>query len=116
MPHINRICLTDGNPEWLTDTYISDGRANPPSSPSSTKGRLPPPALRRVRWSDGAWGRPDVSGGAVFFDLDRTLLKRSSGLLLNEALVDAGLIPDRPVPGMGLLYRFNDIVGESLPA
>jgi putative phosphoserine phosphatase/1-acylglycerol-3-phosphate O-acyltransferase len=61
---------------------------------------------------DGRTGK----GSAAFFDLDRTLLKRASGPLLNEALADAGLIPDRPVPGMKLLYRFNDVVGESLPA
>jgi putative phosphoserine phosphatase/1-acylglycerol-3-phosphate O-acyltransferase len=54
--------------------------------------------------------------GAAFFDLDRTLLKRASGPLLNDALVDAGLIPNRRVPGMGMLYKFNDLLGETLPA
>ena len=54
--------------------------------------------------------------GAAFFDLDRTLLKRASGPMLTEALVEAGVVPDRQIPGMGLLYRWNDLVGESLPA
>src|SRR3954453_6919863 len=52
---------------------------------------------------------------AAIFDLDRTLLKKASGPLLNEALVDVGLVPGRSVPGMGLLYRFNDLLGETLP-
>src|SRR4051812_7446408 len=57
-----------------------------------------------------------MARGAAFFDLDRTLLKGASGPLINEALVDAGLVPDRQVPGMGLVYRWNDLLGESLPA
>jgi putative phosphoserine phosphatase/1-acylglycerol-3-phosphate O-acyltransferase len=52
---------------------------------------------------------------AAIFDLDRTLLKKASGPLLNEALVDAGLVPGRSLPGMGLLYRVNDVLGETLP-
>src|SRR5438270_12945862 len=57
-----------------------------------------------------------MARGAAFFDLDRTLLKGASGPLINEALIDAGLVPDRQVPGMGLIYRWNDLLGESLPA
>ena len=52
---------------------------------------------------------------AAIFDLDRTLLKNASGPLLNEALAEAGLVPGRSIPGMGLLYRFNDVLGETLP-
>src|SRR5438105_3314442 len=52
---------------------------------------------------------------AAIFDLDRTLLKNASGPLLNEALAEAGLVPGRSIPGMGLLYRFNDLLGETLP-
>src|SRR5437588_11476707 len=73
------------------------------------------PSSRTVPVMARADGR-SARNGAAFFDLDRTLLKRASGRLLNEALADAGVIPDRPVPGMGLVYRFNDLVGESLPA
>src|SRR5213596_1004140 len=57
-----------------------------------------------------------MARGAAFFDLDRTLLKGASGPLINEALADAGLVPNRRVPGMGLVYRWNDLLGESLPA
>jgi putative phosphoserine phosphatase/1-acylglycerol-3-phosphate O-acyltransferase len=52
--------------------------------------------------------------GAAFFDLDRTLLRKASGPVLTEALVSAGLAPDRKVPGLGIVYRVNDILGESL--
>ena len=54
--------------------------------------------------------------GAAFFDLDRTLLHGASGPLINQALVAAGIVPDRPVPGQGLLYRFYEVVGETLPS
>src|SRR4051812_46738069 len=56
-----------------------------------------------------------VGRAAAFFDLDRTLLKRASGPMITEALVEAGVVPDRRVPGMDLIYRWNDLVGESLP-
>ena len=55
------------------------------------------------------------ANAAVFFDLDRTLLRGASGPLINEALVTAGLVPDRRVPGQGLLYRIYDLIGETLP-
>jgi len=54
--------------------------------------------------------------GAAFFDLDRTLLRKASGPVLTEALVRAGVAPDRHVPGMSLVYRFNDVLGESAAA
>jgi putative phosphoserine phosphatase/1-acylglycerol-3-phosphate O-acyltransferase len=52
--------------------------------------------------------------GAAFFDLDRTLLKGASGPLLTQALVDAGVLPDRHYPGEGLVYRFYELAGETL--
>jgi putative phosphoserine phosphatase/1-acylglycerol-3-phosphate O-acyltransferase len=52
--------------------------------------------------------------GAAFFDLDRTLLRKASGPVLTEALVSAGVAPDRKIPGIGLVYRANDLLGESL--
>jgi putative phosphoserine phosphatase / 1-acylglycerol-3-phosphate O-acyltransferase len=52
--------------------------------------------------------------GAAFFDLDRTLLKGASGPLLMQALVDAGVLPDRHYPGEGLVYRFYELAGETL--
>ncbi|HEX9529853.1 MAG TPA: HAD-IB family hydrolase, partial [Acidimicrobiales bacterium] len=54
--------------------------------------------------------------GAAFFDLDRTLLHGASGPLLSRALVDAGISPDRRIPGQDLLYRFYEVVGETLPS
>ena len=52
--------------------------------------------------------------GAAFFDLDRTLLKGASGPLLTQALVEAGVLPDRHFPGEGLVYRFYELAGETL--
>src|SRR5919112_4905161 len=51
---------------------------------------------------------------AAFFDLDRTLLKGASGPLIQEALVSAGVLPDRKLPGERLVYRFYEIAGETL--
>lgn len=51
---------------------------------------------------------------AAFFDLDRTLLKGASGPLLTQALVQAGVLPDRHFPGERLVYRFYEIAGETL--
>jgi putative phosphoserine phosphatase/1-acylglycerol-3-phosphate O-acyltransferase len=57
-----------------------------------------------------------MAGGAAFFDLDRTLLIGASGPLIQEALVEAGIAPDRPIPGQGLLNAIYTAVGETLPA
>lgn len=54
--------------------------------------------------------------GAVFFDLDRTLLKGASGPVLSESLRAAGVVGDRSMPGEKVLYRVFDAVGETLPA
>ncbi|MBV8982035.1 MAG: HAD-IB family hydrolase [Acidimicrobiia bacterium] len=54
--------------------------------------------------------------GAAFFDLDRTLLRKASGPVYTEALIQAGIAPDRHVPGMGMVYRLNDVLGESAAA
>jgi putative phosphoserine phosphatase/1-acylglycerol-3-phosphate O-acyltransferase len=52
---------------------------------------------------------------AVFVDLDRTLLRGASGLVLGAAMKAEGLLDGRPsVPGEDLLYRLYDIQGESL--
>src|SRR4051794_20604845 len=57
-----------------------------------------------------------MAKGAAFFDLDRTLLRKASGPVLTEALVQAGVAPDRHIPGMQLVYRVNDVLGESVAA
>ena len=52
---------------------------------------------------------------AVFIDLDRTLLCHASGQVLNQALMDEGVLPEgRTLPGDKLLYAFNDRFGENL--
>ncbi|MDQ1391330.1 MAG: hypothetical protein QOF30_307 [Acidimicrobiaceae bacterium] len=52
---------------------------------------------------------------AAFFDLDRTLLRGASGPVVAEALGRAGVVPNRTIPGQGLLYKTYDRFGESLP-
>ena len=58
----------------------------------------------------------EVAKAGAFFDLDRTMLRGASGPLISEALASVGLAPSRQLPGQGALYRFYDLVGESLPA
>jgi putative phosphoserine phosphatase/1-acylglycerol-3-phosphate O-acyltransferase len=56
-----------------------------------------------------------VAKSAVFIDLDRTLLVHASGRVLNQALVDEGVLPDgRSLPGNKYLYAINDRLGENL--
>ena len=53
--------------------------------------------------------------GAAFFDLDRTLLPGASGPALSAALRRAGVLPNRAMPGEGLLFGLFDAIGETLP-
>lgn len=53
---------------------------------------------------------------AAFFDLDRTLLRGASGPLFSQALKAAGVLPDRSIPGEGLLFKLFDTVGETVPS
>ncbi|HZQ87165.1 MAG TPA: HAD-IB family hydrolase [Acidimicrobiales bacterium] len=57
-----------------------------------------------------------MTRAAAFFDLDRTLLRGASGPLINEALVAAGIIPERGVPAQRFIYGLFNAVGETLPA
>ncbi|HLN16663.1 MAG TPA: HAD-IB family hydrolase [Acidimicrobiales bacterium] len=50
---------------------------------------------------------------AVFVDLDRTLLRRASGPVLEAALVDEGVHKGRSLPGDHLLYGAYDRLGEN---
>ena len=53
--------------------------------------------------------------GAVFVDLDRTLLRRASGKVLHAALVAEGVArADSSLPGDGLLYALYDRFGENV--
>ena len=51
---------------------------------------------------------------AAFFDLDRTLLRGASGPVITAALKEAGVLPDRTLPGEQLVYKVYDLVGETL--
>src|SRR6478736_4263871 len=53
---------------------------------------------------------------AAFFDLDRTLLTGASGPMFSTMLKRVGLLPDRSIPGEGLVFKFFDVVGETLPS
>ena len=56
-----------------------------------------------------------MAKSAVFIDLDRTLLCRASGQVLNHALVEEGVLPEgRSLPGDKILYAVNDRLGENL--
>jgi putative phosphoserine phosphatase/1-acylglycerol-3-phosphate O-acyltransferase len=56
-----------------------------------------------------------MASSAVFVDLDRTLLSRASGQVINQALVDEGVLPaGRSIPGDRILYAVNDRLGENL--
>ncbi len=58
-----------------------------------------------------------ASPGAVFVDLDRTLIRSASGPVFHEALVAEGVVPaGRHLPGDRLLYGFYDRFGESIPS
>ncbi len=54
--------------------------------------------------------------GAAIFDLDRTLLRTSSTPAINEALFEVGLARRPSVPGQGLMMRFYNVFGETVPA
>ncbi len=56
-----------------------------------------------------------MAKSAAFIDLDRTLLNRASGQVINQALVDEGVLPEgRSLPGDRVLYAVNDRFGENL--
>jgi putative phosphoserine phosphatase/1-acylglycerol-3-phosphate O-acyltransferase len=54
--------------------------------------------------------------GAVFFDLDRTLVRGASGPVISQALRDVGVIDQRAFPGEDVLYRIFDLIGETRPS
>jgi putative phosphoserine phosphatase/1-acylglycerol-3-phosphate O-acyltransferase len=54
-----------------------------------------------------------MSKRAAFFDLDRTLLGDSSGLLIMEAMKERGLVSDRDIALADVGRRFFKIVGET---
>jgi putative phosphoserine phosphatase/1-acylglycerol-3-phosphate O-acyltransferase len=53
---------------------------------------------------------------AAFFDLDRTLLTGASGPMFSTMLKRVGVLPDRSIPGEGLVFKIFDVIGETLPS
>ena len=54
--------------------------------------------------------------GAVFVDLDRTLIRSASGPVFQQALEAEGVLsPGRHLPGDSLMYGFYNRFGETLP-
>ena len=79
------------------------------------------PAKKKQRPDGRGAGGGDADGGgggskaAVFVDLDRTLLKGASGLVLGAAMRAEGLFAGRPsLPGESQLYQLYNLQGESL--
>ena len=57
-----------------------------------------------------------MSNSAAFFDLDRTLLLGASGPSISAALREQGVLPERTIPGEGLLFNVFNVFGETLPS
>ena len=54
--------------------------------------------------------------GAVFVDLDRTLIRSASGPVFHQAMEAEGVLsPGRRLPGDGVLYALYNRFGESVP-
>src|ERR1700722_84683 len=88
----------------------------PPAGPFAASG---PKLSASPGWPGGNVRRMvttvETTGAAVFMDLDRTLLRGASGLVLGAAMRAEGLFDGRPsLPGESLFYRLYDIQGESL--
>ncbi len=57
-----------------------------------------------------------ASTGAVFVDLDRTLIRSASGPVFHAAMEAEGVVsPGHHLPGDRLMYGFYDRFGESVP-
>ncbi len=56
------------------------------------------------------------AAGAVFVDLDRTLIRSASGPVFHQAMEAEGVLPSgRHLPGDGLMYAYYNRFGESVP-
>jgi len=53
---------------------------------------------------------------AAFFDLDRTLLQGATGPVFSAMLKRVGVLPDRSIPGEGMVFKLFDVIGETIPA
>lgn len=57
----------------------------------------------------------EAANGAAFFDLDRTLLKGSSGRIIGEQMKEAGLVSRNVAPIERVIFGVFDLVGETWP-
>jgi putative phosphoserine phosphatase/1-acylglycerol-3-phosphate O-acyltransferase len=57
-----------------------------------------------------------VTQRAAFFDLDRTVIAGSSGVVLSRALRESGVVDGAKLPGEDALYRVYASMGENLPS
>src|SRR5580700_4809893 len=94
---------------------LEKGSPSPPAIPSPNSGPLSEGPFGPRTSEENALGSLPVAKSAVFIDLDRTLLCRASGQILNRALMEEGVLPEgRSLPGDKLLYAVNDRLGENL--
>ena len=74
-----------------------------------------PRPTRGQRPSGSVTSMPSAPG-AVFVDLDRTLIRSASGPVFHQAMEAEGVLsPGRRLPGDGLLYGFYGRFGETVP-
>ncbi len=52
--------------------------------------------------------------GAVFFDLDRTLLRGASTPVIRNSLAKVGLVSEKGLPGESIFLRVYNVFGESM--
>jgi len=94
---------------------LEKGSPSPPAIPSPNFTPISGDSVTPLTRPQTALGSLPVAKSAVFIDLDRTLLCRASGQILNGALIEEGVLPEgRSLPGDKLLYAVNDRLGENL--
>src|ERR1700728_1076527 len=94
---------------------LEKGSPSPPAIPSPNSRPVSEGFRGPREGRQNALGSLPVATSAVFIDLDRTLLCRASGQILNRALVEEGVLPEgRSLPGDKILYAVNDRLGENL--
>lgn len=57
-----------------------------------------------------------MPGAPAIFDLDRTIIRSSSGPVIGDVLREHGLLTGPNIPGQGLLFQFFDLIGETRPS
>src|SRR5689334_18407028 len=98
----------------LYSSVTSGDREPPLLEPLPTRNDRPNPPGPVVLVFPAGHSLRRMAGSAAFFDLDRTLLKGASGPVISAALREAGVIPDRKIPGESAVYKIFDLFGENL--